>query len=82
MAAGIVGAGPYGGAMSEGTDQYEVNRRLFHVVHDVAVAHAGQPADAVAGVLRERLPREAGLAEEEIRRIAEEISVGRDPSGW
>lgn len=68
--------------MTETTDQHEANLRLFRAVHDIAVAHAGQPVAVVAGVLRERLPREAGLAEAEIRRIAEEISVGRDPSGW
>jgi len=35
----------------------------------------------VMGVLRQRLPGVPGLDEVELRRLAEQISVGRDPSG-
>ncbi|GIH27470.1 hypothetical protein Aph01nite_57800 [Acrocarpospora phusangensis] len=59
----------------------EANRLLFRVVHEVAVRHAGRPFDEVVQVLRRDLPGSPSLAEEEIRRIAEQISVGRDPSG-
>ncbi|GAA0969312.1 hypothetical protein GCM10009555_016170 [Acrocarpospora macrocephala] len=59
----------------------EANRLLFRIVHHVAIHHAGRPFDEIVGVLRRELPGSPPLAEEEIRRIAEQISVGRDPSG-
>jgi hypothetical protein len=63
------------------SDQHQQDIALFRVVHEVARGHAGRPVGEVMGVLRRRLPGAPGLQEGDIRRIAEEISVGRDPSG-
>ncbi|GAA0375821.1 hypothetical protein Acor_73300 [Acrocarpospora corrugata] len=60
----------------------EANRLLFRIVHHVARQHAGRPLDEIVTVLQRDLPPAPTLAEEEIRRIAEQISVGRDPSGF
>lgn len=65
-----------------GTDvEREANRLLFKVVHEVAVGHAGADVSQVVAVLRRRLVNVPGLDDHGLRRIAEEISVGRDPSG-
>ncbi|GLX00285.1 hypothetical protein [Microtetraspora sp. NBRC 16547] len=63
------------------TQEREANLILFRVVHEVAVRHAGQPFHEVLSILRRALPSVPGLDEPEVRRIAEQISVGRDPSG-
>ncbi len=65
------------------SDQHQQDIALFRVVHEVARRHAGRPVGEVMGALRSRLPGVPGpgLQEGDIRRIAEEISVGRDPSG-
>ncbi len=63
------------------TREREANLILFRIVHDVAVRHAGQPLNEVIPILRRSLPGAPHLDEAEVRRIAEEISVGRDPSG-
>lgn len=65
-----------------GTDvEHEANRLLFRIVHEVAVGHAGADVSQVVAVLRRRLVNVPGLDGHGLRRIAEEISVGRDPSG-
>ncbi|GHH72340.1 hypothetical protein GCM10017673_27260 [Streptosporangium violaceochromogenes] len=61
--------------------EYETNRLLFGVVHEVAVGYAGAAVPQVVAVLRRRLAGVPGMDDHGIRRIAEEISVGRDPSG-
>jgi hypothetical protein len=61
--------------------EHEANRVLFGIVHEVARGYAGASVFEVAAVLRQRLVSVPGLDEQGIRRIAEEISVGRDPSG-
>jgi hypothetical protein len=61
--------------------EHEANRVLFGIVHEVAMGYAGAGVAEVAAVLRRRLVSVPGLDEQGIRRIAEEISVGRDPSG-
>jgi hypothetical protein len=61
--------------------EHEANRVLFGIVHEVATGYAGVSVFEVAAVLRRRLVGVPGLDEQGIRRIAEEISVGRDPSG-
>lgn len=63
------------------TREREANLILFRIVHDVAIRHAGQPLGEVIPILRRSLPGAPRLDEAEVRRIAEEISVGRDPSG-
>jgi len=63
------------------TREREANLALFRAVHEVAVRHAGEPFHQVVSVLTNSLPGVPGLDDTEIRRIAEEISVGRDPSG-
>ncbi|MEV0582734.1 hypothetical protein [Nonomuraea sp. NPDC050310] len=59
----------------------EHNQALFRAVHAIAVRYAGQPVHIVMRALADQLPAAPGITLEEIRRIAEEISVGRDPSG-
>ncbi|SDI28973.1 hypothetical protein SAMN05421505_14243 [Sinosporangium album] len=59
----------------------EANLALFRTVHEVAVRFAGRPAPVVFEALWHALPPAPGLERAEIRKIAEEISVGRDPSG-
>lgn len=54
---------------------------LFRTVHGIAGQMAGQPVPAVIDALVRRLPQSSGLTGDDLRRIAEEISVGRDPSG-
>ncbi|MFI6798510.1 hypothetical protein [Streptosporangium canum] len=61
--------------------EHEANRLLFRIVHEVAVGHAGADVSQVVAVLRRRLVNVPGLDDHGLRRIAEEISVGRDPSG-
>ncbi|WP_433220077.1 hypothetical protein [Microtetraspora malaysiensis] len=63
------------------TQEREANLTLFRVVHEVAVRHGGRPFHEVLPILRRALPPVPGLDEPEVRRIAEEIAVGRDPSG-
>ncbi|MBB2908880.1 hypothetical protein FHS43_000126 [Streptosporangium becharense] len=60
---------------------YEANRMLFRIVHEIAVRHAGASVPEVMAALRLRLVGVPGLDDHGMRRIAEEISVGRDPSG-
>jgi hypothetical protein len=67
--------------LNQPSDQHQESMALFRVVHEIARGHAGRPVHQVMSVLRERLPGVPGLDDGEIRRIAEEISVGRDPSG-
>lgn len=59
----------------------DLDETLFRAVHGVAGRYAGQPLPVVIDALLRNLPQAPGVAESEIRRIAEEISVGRDPSG-
>ncbi|HEY9522897.1 MAG TPA: hypothetical protein VIR33_06640 [Thermopolyspora sp.] len=66
---------------TQASDQYQQDMALFRVVHEIASRHAGRPVGEVMGVLRRRLPGVPGLDDGEIRRIAEQINVGRDPSG-
>jgi hypothetical protein len=61
--------------------EHEANLVLFRAVHDVALRHAGEPFHQVVSALASTLPGTPHLDEAELRRIAEEISVGRDPSG-
>ncbi|MFJ2028242.1 hypothetical protein [Streptosporangium sp. NPDC087985] len=61
--------------------EHEANRVLFRTVHEIAVGYAGAAVPQVIAVLRRRLVDVPGLDEQGLRRIAEEISVGRDPSG-
>lgn len=61
--------------------EHEANRALFGTVHEVAVRYAGAEVSQVMAVLRGRLVGVPGMDDHGIRRIAEEISVGRDPSG-
>ncbi|MFF4775354.1 hypothetical protein ACFY05_21090 [Microtetraspora fusca] len=63
------------------TQEREANLTLFRVVHEVAVRHGGRPFHEVLPILRSALPPVPGLDEPEVRRIAEQIAVGRDPSG-
>ncbi|GGO79373.1 hypothetical protein [Nonomuraea cavernae] len=60
---------------------HDTDEALFRAVHGIAGRLAGQPVPVVMGVLLSQLPEAPGLEAPEIRRIAEEISVGRDPSG-
>ncbi|GAA3310033.1 MULTISPECIES: hypothetical protein [Nonomuraea] len=55
--------------------------QLFRTVHIIASRFAGQPVPVVMEALTRYLPQAPGISSPEIRRIAEEISVGRDPSG-
>ncbi|MDP9863763.1 MULTISPECIES: hypothetical protein [Streptosporangium] len=59
----------------------DAERALFRTVHEVAVGYAGVEVSQVFDVLRRRLVGVPGLDDHGLRRIAEEISVGRDPSG-
>lgn len=61
--------------------EHEANIVLFQVVHELAARLAGRPVPVVLEALRARLPDVPGLTEVELVRIAEEVSVGRDPSG-
>ncbi|GAA4515487.1 MULTISPECIES: hypothetical protein [Nonomuraea] len=54
---------------------------LFRTVHGIAGRFAGQPVPVVIDALLRQLPQAPGFTGADIRRIAEEISVGRDPSG-
>jgi hypothetical protein len=67
--------------LTQPSDQHQEDLALFRIVHEIALGHAGRPVREVVSVLRQRLGGVPGLDEGEIRRIAEEISVGRDPSG-
>ncbi|MEW9527488.1 hypothetical protein [Microbispora sp. NPDC049125] len=60
---------------------HEDNLMLFRAVHQVAVRHAGEPYHQVVAALWAGLPGTPRLGPDELRRIAEEISLGRDPSG-
>lgn len=68
-----------GGEMADLTQRSD--GALFTTVHEIAQGFAGRPVEEVAEVLLRRLPSAPGIQQEEIRKIAEEISVGRDPSG-
>ncbi|GGM70832.1 hypothetical protein GCM10010106_16420 [Thermopolyspora flexuosa] len=67
--------------LSEPQDHYQASEHLFRTVHEIASAHAGRSVPEVMAVLRQRLPGVPGLDDLELRRLAEQISVGRDPSG-
>ncbi|GAA0934648.1 hypothetical protein [Nonomuraea longicatena] len=60
---------------------HDTDAALFQTVHGIAAQLAGQPVPVVIEALVRELPRAPGIEASEIRRIAEEISVGRDPSG-
>lgn len=60
---------------------HDTDDALFRTVHGIAGRMAGQPVPVVMDALLRHLPKAPGLDVAEIRRIAEEISVGRDPSG-
>ncbi|MEV4893877.1 hypothetical protein ACIBHY_20380 [Nonomuraea sp. NPDC050547] len=60
---------------------HNTDAALFQAVHGLAGSLAGQPVPVVMEALLRQLPKAPGLEVSEIRRIAEEISVGRDPSG-
>ncbi|MFB9630792.1 hypothetical protein [Nonomuraea helvata] len=59
----------------------DTEEALFRAVHGIAGRFAGQPVPVVMEALMRHLPKAPGLEVAEIRKIAEEISVGRDPSG-
>ena len=59
---------------------HDTDEALFRTVHGIAGRLAGQPVPVVIDALLSQLPKAPGLEAPEIRRIAEEISVGRDPS--
>ncbi len=69
------------GFLTRANNDHEANRALFWIVHEVATRHAGADVSLVMAVLRGRLAGVPGMDEYGLRRIAEEISVGRDPSG-
>ncbi|MEU7744383.1 hypothetical protein AB0L53_09875 [Nonomuraea sp. NPDC052129] len=60
---------------------HDTDEALFRAVHGIAGRLAGQPVPVVMDALLRQLPKAPGLDMAELRRIAEEISVGRDPSG-
>ncbi|MEV0351735.1 hypothetical protein AB0H88_38700 [Nonomuraea sp. NPDC050680] len=60
---------------------HDTDEALFRAVHGIAGRLAGQPVPVVMDALLRHLPKAPGLDMAELRRIAEEISVGRDPSG-
>ncbi|SEL46596.1 hypothetical protein [Nonomuraea pusilla] len=60
---------------------HHTEEALFLAVHGIAGRLAGQPVPVVMDALLRQLPKAPGLEVAEIRKIAEEISVGRDPSG-
>ncbi|GAA2208616.1 hypothetical protein GCM10009850_040740 [Nonomuraea monospora] len=60
---------------------HDTDDALFRVVHGVAGRFAGQPVPVVMEALLRHLPQTSGVEAADIRKIAEEISVGRDPSG-
>jgi hypothetical protein len=60
---------------------HDTDEALFRTVHVIAGRLAGQPVPVVIDALLRQLPQAPGLQAPDIRRIAEEISVGRDPSG-
>ncbi|HUR07133.1 MAG TPA: hypothetical protein VM347_31625 [Nonomuraea sp.] len=60
---------------------HDTDEALFRAVHGIAGRLAGQPVPVVMDTLMRQLPKAPGLDVAQLRRIAEEISVGRDPSG-
>ncbi|WP_327088328.1 hypothetical protein OIE66_39400 [Nonomuraea sp. NBC_01738] len=60
---------------------HDTDAALFQTVHGIAGRLAGQPVPVVMDALMRHLPKAPGIDVSQIRRIAEEISVGRDPSG-
>ncbi|MFF5213216.1 hypothetical protein [Streptosporangium sp. NPDC000396] len=68
-------------SLIQANTEHEANRMLFRIVHEIAVAYAGADMPQVVAALRGRLVDVPGLDDDGLRRIAEEISVGRDPSG-
>ncbi|MCA2227635.1 hypothetical protein [Nonomuraea aurantiaca] len=60
---------------------HDTDEALFRAVHGIAGRLAGQPVPVVMDALLRQLPKAPGLDMAELRRIAEEITVGRDPSG-
>ncbi|NUR85566.1 MAG: hypothetical protein HOY71_15915 [Nonomuraea sp.] len=60
---------------------HDTDEALFRTVHGIAGRLAGQPVHVVMEALLRHLPNAPGITGAEVRRIAEEISVGRDPSG-
>ena len=60
---------------------HDTDEALFRAVHGIAGRLAGQPVPVVLDALMRQLPKAPGLDVAQLRRIAEEISVGRDPSG-
>jgi hypothetical protein len=60
---------------------HDTDEALFRAVHGIAGRLAGEPVPVVLDALVRQLPKAPGLDAAELRRIAEEISVGRDPSG-
>lgn len=60
---------------------HDTEEALFRAVHGIAGRLAGHPVPVVMEALMRQLPKAPGLDLAELRRIAEEISVGRDPSG-
>ncbi|MEV7008806.1 hypothetical protein [Streptosporangium sp. NPDC051022] len=68
-------------SLTRANGEHEANRALFGTVHEIAVGYAGADVSLVATVLRGRLAGVPGMDDLGIRWIAEEISVGRDPSG-
>ncbi|AQZ67545.1 unnamed protein product [[Actinomadura] parvosata subsp. kistnae] len=60
---------------------HDTDDALFRAVHGVAGRFAGQPVPVVMEALLRHLPKAPGIEVTDIRKIAEEISVGRDPSG-
>ncbi|MBO3745934.1 hypothetical protein J5X84_07620 [Streptosporangiaceae bacterium NEAU-GS5] len=69
------------GIFDQVTAEREATRTLFRIVHDVALEQAGRPVREVVAALRGRLPGTPRLDDIEIIRIAEQISVGLDPTG-
>jgi hypothetical protein len=59
----------------------DADEALFRAVHGIAGRLAGEPVPVVMTALLTQLPEAPGLDAVQMRRIAEEISVGRDPSG-
>ncbi|MEW9554598.1 hypothetical protein [Nonomuraea sp. NPDC050783] len=60
---------------------HDTEEALFRAVHGIAGRLAGSPVPVIMKALVRDLPKAPGLEVAELRRIAEEISVGRDPSG-
>ncbi|MCG5220194.1 hypothetical protein [Streptosporangium sp. KLBMP 9127] len=64
-----------------GNTEHEVNQALFRVVNEIATDLAGRPVPRVFAALRDQVPTAAGLHNGELLQIAQEISIGRNPSG-